>query len=152
LQLHGLGAKAVTVAEEKNTLALPNSSLRWLNPLAPSCSRIQTLQKSNRATFNIGAVVAAHNWLDGLGGFISIIEWNSANIMVEDMSFNDTVEELSTNEAKLAIDSGGSTADVVPASGGVVGKRRVRVLEESNSNCITLARYFDNIFVRETLT
>jgi hypothetical protein len=53
---------------------------------------------------------------------------------VEDVSLDDTVEKVSADKTHLTIDSGSGTADKVPLVVGVVGKSRIGVLEEGNSN------------------
>jgi hypothetical protein len=36
--------------------------------------------------------VAAHDGLDGLGGFVGVVEGDGADVVVEDVGFDDTVE------------------------------------------------------------
>jgi hypothetical protein len=63
-----------------------------------------------------------------------VVEWNRADIVVEDVGLDDTVQELAANEAELAIDSGCCTTGIVPAGRGVVRKAGVSVLEEGDGN------------------
>lgn len=85
-----------------------------LDPLASSSASPQTLEETYRATLNIGSIVLAHDWLDGLGRFIGIVEGDGGNVMMEDMSFDDTVEEGSADEAKLAVNCCSRPAGKVP--------------------------------------
>jgi len=68
--------KAIPVPEEKNTFTFPGSCRARLNPLAPPSARVETFEEANCTTLGITAVVLAHDWLDGLGSLISIIEWD----------------------------------------------------------------------------
>jgi chaperonin GroEL (HSP60 family) len=58
--------------------------------------------------------VAAHDWLNGFGGFVGVVKWDGANVVVENMGFDDTVKKLTTDEAKFTIDCCCSSADIVP--------------------------------------
>ena len=50
------------------------------------------LQETYRPILGIRAVVQPHYRLDRLGRFISIVEGDDRNVVVEDMGFNDSVE------------------------------------------------------------
>lgn len=76
----------------------------------------------------------AHNRLDGLRGLIGIVEGNGADIVVEDVGLNNAVEEVSANEAHLAINGGSGATDKVPLLVGVVRQSRVGMLQESDGN------------------
>jgi hypothetical protein len=78
--------------------------------------------------------VLAHNRLDGLGGFVRIIEGNGADIVVQNVGLDDSMKQLPTNEAELAVDGCGGAASKIPGVGVVVGKCWVCVLKESNGN------------------
>ncbi len=54
---------------------------------------------------------------------------------MKNVRLDNAMEELSADETELAIDGGSGAANKVPFVGGVVRKRRVSVLEESNGNC-----------------
>lgn len=54
--------------------------------------------------------------------------------MVQDVSLDDSVKQLSTDETKLSIDRGSRSSSVRPAFASVVRKRWVGVLEISNGN------------------
>ena len=72
--------------------------------------------------------MATHHRLDGLCRLVGVVEWDGANVVVEDVGFNDAVEKSAADEAKLTVNSGGRSTDVVPASSSVVRKSWVGVL------------------------
>jgi hypothetical protein len=76
----------------------------------------------------------AHDWFDGLGSFIGVVEWDGADVVVKDVRLDDTVEESTANESKLTVDGSSGTTDVVPAGTGVVRKGWVSVLEIGDGN------------------
>ena len=80
----------------------------------------------------------AHDWFDSLARFVGIVEWNCADEMVEDMGFDDAVEEMTTYETEFTVDSGGGSTGKVPCLGSIVRKGRIRVLEERDCNCSVL--------------
>lgn len=84
---------------------------------------------------SLRAVVLAHNLLDGLARFVGVVERDSADVVVQNMCLNDTVEELAANEAKFAVNGGSSTASEVPNLRLVVRESRVGVLKVGNGNC-----------------
>lgn len=86
-----LDAQAVPVSEEKDTLALALSLGRWLDPLAPTSAQVHGLEETNGTILDIAAVVPAHNWLDGLGSLVGVVEWNGRDVVVEDVGFDDAV-------------------------------------------------------------
>ena len=63
-----------------------------------------------------------------------MVEGDGADVVVEDMSLDDTVEEGTANKAELAVNGCGGATNVVPASGGVVGERGIGVLEVGDRN------------------
>jgi hypothetical protein len=75
-----------------------------------------------------------HDWLDGLGSFIGVVEWDGADVVVEDVGLNNTVEESAANESEFTIDCSSGTTDVVPARTGVVWKCWVGVLKIGDGN------------------
>jgi hypothetical protein len=58
---------------------------------------------------------------------------------VQDVGLDDSVEKLSADEPKLAINGGSSATDEVPLLGVVVRKGRVGVLEKGNGDCIVVS-------------
>lgn len=113
---------------------LPRGTLDWLDPLAGPHGRPHTLQESKTSSFCVTTVVASHNRLDRLGRLVCVVEWNRADIVMEDVGLDDTVQELAADEAEFAIDSGCCTAGIVPAGRAVMRKAGISVLEEGDGN------------------
>ena len=63
-----------------------------------------------------------------------MIEWNRADIVMENVGLNNTMQELAADETKFAIDSGCCTTGIVPAGWGVVRKAGISVLQEGDGN------------------
>jgi hypothetical protein len=78
--------------------------------------------------------MTTHDWLDGFRGLICMVERNCADVVMKDVGFNDTVEESAADETEFTIDCCSSSTNIVPASGRVVRKRWVGVLEIGDSN------------------
>jgi hypothetical protein len=78
--------------------------------------------------------VTTHDWLDGLGSFVSVVEGDGADVMVKNVGLDDTVKKSAANESKFTVDSSGGTTNVVPALTTVVRKSWVSVLKEGDSN------------------
>jgi len=64
--------------------------------------------------------VLAHDGFDCFGGFVGIVEGNGANVMVQNVGFDDTVEQVTTDETKFTIDRCSSTASEGPCFGRIV--------------------------------
>lgn len=96
--------------------------------MAPAGGSPQAFKETERASLDVGAVVAAHDGLDSLGGFIGVVEGDGADIVVKNVGFDDAVQKLAAYETELSIDGCGGATNIVPASSGVVGERRVGVL------------------------
>lgn len=128
--------EAVGVAVEQNTLALALGTLGGLNPLAGAGARPQGLEEASPAGVGLGAVVVAHDVLDGLAGLVGVVEGDVADIVVQNVGLDDAVEDVAADKAEVTVDGGGGSADEVPNLGLVVGEGRVGVLEESDGNCI----------------
>lgn len=90
--------------------------------MAPSSASPDRLQESDGAILGIRAVVFTHNGLDCLGSLVGVVEGNSGDKMVCNVSLNDAVQELAANEAKLSIDSGSRSTSEVPGFRVVVGE------------------------------
>lgn len=88
--------------------------------------------------------MAAHNRLDRLGRQVGVVEGDGADVVVEDVSLDDAVEEVATDEAEFAVDGGGGAADVVPGRRLVVGEGGVGVLEvgDGDWNGLLVFNYF----------
>ena len=127
-------AQAVGVAEEKHLTVLALGAFIWLNPLAPSRALVQRPDESHWSTLNVTSVVLAHDRLDSLGGFVGVVEGDGGDVVVQNVSLDDTVEEVTTNEAKFAVNGCGGTTSKVPRAASVVRKRGVGVLEVGDSD------------------
>jgi len=84
--------------------------------------------------------VAAHDGLDGLAGLVGVVEGDRADIVVQDVGLDDTVQQRAPDEAKLAVDGCGGAPDVRPLLARVVRQRRVRMLEECDGNWLVGGR------------
>lgn len=115
-----LGTESVLVAEKQNALAGSLSLGAGLDPLAPASTVVHGSQEAEESILGVGAVVLAHDRLDGLGGLVGVVEGNGADVVVQDVSLGDAVEEVATDESHLAINRGSGTTDVVPFLGSVV--------------------------------
>jgi hypothetical protein len=76
-----------------------------------------------------------HDRLDSFGSFISIVEWDGRYVVVENVCFDNSMQEVTSNEAKLSVNGSSSSTSKVPSLWLVMRKRRIGVLEESNSDC-----------------
>lgn len=74
----------------------------------------------------------AQYWSDGIRGFIGVIPRDGRNEMVEDVRLDNTVHEVTANDAKLTIDGRHSATSEVPRAGLIVGKSGIGMLEEGN--------------------
>lgn len=81
-----------------------------------------------------------HNLLDSITSLVGVVERDSANVVVKDVSLDNSVQKLTTNKAKFTIDCGSCTTGVGPLVSGVVGEGWVGVLKESDSNYKSLAK------------
>jgi len=133
---HWLGTETVRVAEEQDTLALTLSTFAGLDPVAHSRATPHGLDEADRTVVGIGAVVAAHDLLDGLTSLVGVVEGNGGHVVVQDVGLDNTVKQLATDEAKLAIDSSSGATDVGPRLTSVVRERRISVLQKCNGDCI----------------
>lgn len=122
------------IAVEEDAFGFALGSLRRLHPLAPSGALPHAFQESDGSTLDIGAVVLAHDGLDGLGGLVGVVERNGGYKVMEDVGLDDTVEEMTADEAKLAVDGCGSTARECPGMSFVVRKGGIGVLEVRNGH------------------
>lgn len=64
-----------------------------------------------------------------------MIEGDRGDVMMKDVRFNYSVEELTTNEAKFAINGCGCAPGERPCFRVVVRKGRISVLKVCNGNC-----------------
>jgi hypothetical protein len=81
--------------------------------------------------------VLAHDRLDGLGGLIGMVEGDGTDVVVQNVRLDDTVKQMATDEAKLAIDGSSSATDKVPLLWGVMRQRGIGMLQVGDGNYIT---------------
>lgn len=74
-------------------------------------------------------VVLAHDFLDGLGGFLGVVERDGADVVVQHVRLDDAVQKVPTDEAKFTVDRGSGTAGEGPRFVGVVREAGVGVLQ-----------------------
>ena len=67
-----------------------------------------------------------------------MVERNGADVVVQDVCFNDAVEQLAANEAEFAINRCCGSTGVGPGFGVVMWQSRIGVLKVSDGNCTTL--------------
>lgn len=79
-------------------------------------------------------VVFAHDLLDGFQGLAGVVEGDSQYVVVENVGFDDVVEKVLADPAKLTVDGGASPSGKVPLVGFVVGHLGVRVLQVGNEH------------------
>ena len=127
-------AETVSIAEEQHLSIFTLGSIQRFDPLTPTSAVIDGADETDGTMAGVGAVMAAHDGLDGLGGFVGVVEGDGGDVVVQDVGFDDAVKELAADEAKLAIDGGGGAACKIPNVSGVMGKRGVGVLEVGNSH------------------
>jgi hypothetical protein len=78
--------------------------------------------------------VVAHNALDGLAGLVGVVEGDVADIVVQHVGLDDTVEDVAADEAEVTVDGSGGTTGEVPDLGLVVREGRVGVLQEGDGD------------------
>ena len=126
--------ETVSIPEKDDSLCLTLSTLARLNKLAPTGGSPESTEEASWATFGVRSVVLAHNFLDSLSSLVGVVEGNAGNEVVGNVGLDDAVEEMTTDEAKFAINSCGGSTGVGPSLRMVVRKRRVGVLEECDSH------------------
>lgn len=92
-------------------------------------------QGVQEALFLLLVVVFTEHRLDGLGGFLRVVEWNAAEKVVDHVVVNDFVEEVTANEAGGAVNGGQCSLGVSPGFRGVVSNLGVSVLKVCDGNC-----------------
>lgn len=126
-------------------MALTGSILHRLNPLAGTGTGPHGLEETSPASLGLGAVVGAHDALDGIGGLIGVVEGDVADIVVQDVGLNDTVEDVAADETEVTIDGGSGATGEVPDLGLVVGEGGVSVLEEGNGDYMNVRMLISEI-------
>lgn len=118
------------VPEEINPLAHTLRALSRLDPLAEHGRSPDRADETPHAAFAVGAVVATHDGLNGVGGFVGIVPGHAVEEVVDDVGFDDSVHEVAADEAEVTVDGCGGAAGEVPGCGVVVGEGGIGVLEE----------------------
>ena len=121
IHFHGWHPQPITISRKPNSLSSPFSTLACLNPLTPSRTPPHTFQETEHSLSHIGAIMLAHDRLDGLGGLTSVIKWDAGDGVVQDMGLDDFVEEDAADKPEITIDGCGCTARVSPGFRGVLG-------------------------------
>lgn len=78
--------------------------------------------------------MGAHDLLDCRGGLVAVVEWDGGDVVVRNVGFNDAVEDVSADEAEVAVDCGGCSAGEVPGLIVIMRERWVGVLEEGDGD------------------
>lgn len=84
------------------------------DPITTAERRVHALDEAERTTLGIRSVMSAHDLPDGFSRFIGMVKWDGGDIMMENVSLDDAVEELAANEAELAVNCGGCATGVSP--------------------------------------
>lgn len=134
-QLGWWQATTVSVTEEMNTLALTLSSLVGLNPLAGTGTSPHGLEETKRSGVSISAVVLAHDLLDSLGGLIGMVEWDGADVVMSDVSFDDSVKQGTADESEFTVNCGCGASGEVPGLVVVVRESGIGVLKVCDGHC-----------------
>lgn len=130
---------AVGVAEEEHPLAFTLSALGGFHPVARTGAGPESLEEPCPAGVGLGAVVLAHDLLDGLAGLVGVVEGDDADVVVQHVRLDDAVEDVAADEAKVTVDGGGSAAREVPHFRFVVRQCGIGVLQERDGNWRTLS-------------
>jgi hypothetical protein len=129
-----LGSQTIAVTEKQDTLAVGFRLSTRLDPLAHARAAVHGTDETKSTTLCIRLVVFAHDGLDGLGGLVSVVKGDGADVVVENMGLDDAVEQVTANEAHLTIDGRGGTANKIPFLSRIVREGRIGVLQESNGH------------------
>lgn len=127
-------ADAVGVAVEQHTLVFPLGAHAGFNPLARASTSPESLEESSPPSVGLGAVVSAHHLLDGFAGFVGVVKGDGADIVVEDVGFDNSVEDVTADESKVTVNGGSGSTSKVPRFRLVVGEGGVGVLEVSDGH------------------
>lgn len=133
-RLGGRNTDAVGIAVEQDTLVLAGGTLSGLDPVADTGRGPHGLEESSPAGVGLGAVVLAHDALDGLAGLVGVVEGDVADVVVQNVGLDDTVEDVAADEAEVAVNGGSGATGEVPNLGLVVGEGGIGVLEEGDGD------------------
>lgn len=84
--------------------------------------------------------MAAHNGLDGFRCLVGVVEWNGANVVVENVSFDNTVKEMAADETEFAIDGCSGSSNIIPGLAIIMRKTGISVLKVSDGHYYLLVR------------
>ena len=126
--LDRLNAQPVPISVEENVSSQPFSSIARFNPLTPPSARPQAFQEAYSAVLGIRPVMGAQNRLYSFCRLIGMIEWDHRNVVMEDMSFDNAVEQRTTYEAEFSIDGRCGSGSKSPGLGPIMRNGRVCVL------------------------
>ncbi|KAH3668267.1 hypothetical protein OGAPHI_002021 [Ogataea philodendri] len=80
------------------------------------------------------AVVRAHSLLQAIGGWSGVVVGNTRDIMVQNVGFNNVVEEEPTNKAKVSVNGCSSASSKRPFVAVIVWQSHVGMLEVGDEN------------------
>ena len=90
------------------------------HPLTPPGALPQTFNEPNSSIFGVASIMSTHDRLDRLCSLVGVVEGNGANVVVEDVGFNNAVEKVWTNRPEIAVNCCSSAAGKGPGGGVVV--------------------------------
>ena len=114
LHRSGLLSNTIPIPVEQHTCIFAYRALQRLDPLAGPKVAPKTPDEAQRTIHDIRAIVLAHDCLDAFGSLVCMVEGDGADVVVKDVCLYNAVEELSSNEAKLPVDGGGSSSGISP--------------------------------------
>lgn len=120
---------AVDVTVEQNSLVFALGASTGLHPLADAGTLPESIEETHPARVSVRVVIVTHDLLDGVGGLVGVVKGNRADIVVQNVGFDDSVQDVTADEAKVTVDGASRPTDKVPCFRLVVGKGRVGVLE-----------------------
>ena len=62
-----------------------------------------------------------HDWFNGFGSLIGVVEWDDAYVVVENMRLDDAVENIRTDGPEVTINGGCGASSEVPCFRLIVG-------------------------------
>ena len=80
--------------------------------------------------------MATHDRLDGFSCFVSVVEGNGRNVVVQDVGFDYPVEQRAADESELAVDGGCGSTRESPRLGSVMRDRGIGVLQVGDCNLV----------------
>lgn len=96
------------------------------------------LEEAEELPLAVGAVVDAHDRLDGFGRLIGMIEGDGGDEMVKNMGLDDAMHNVPADKSKIAIDCRSRSASEVPCVVLIMRKCAIGVLKVRDSDCDAL--------------